>query len=1010
MEIKSNEVKQVQELFVTRFQPVIHEFFMSRSTNYLSLLDKLEKSFIILQGSLNNAKDLPEKVELHRAFKTELLQLLDNCEVNADVPAIKDFFETYEEAVQTETADLKAVVIVKESAPAYELRLWANPLTTLRKAVFNIGRFATIQFKTFVNMFRRTLKLKPLELTLRRRRRILFRSMARQYVLQILPDMAGAMLNRMREEQSRGLIQLWQQDGMMDDEFQQVFLRKKEVAEANEHLSSVELLKQVKADYLSLLDQLIIRTKEESSPVFMQLDEAFSQSDTLDLHYKSFGTRQLQKQKGHILKKMLDDRQSWDNTHSALIDDWSVDVEITLLYYSVYDEFNYLQDQMAAYVSKNLSSSFKKIKSYITKMQQDIKAAANSKTALQSLMATERKMVASQLIDKMLTTTIESLNACFVDDFDTLLNDTLELVEKVSDHRAFISNMNYLKGAQTRDLKYISPRDLLHFEALPLFTDKVKKIARRTDSLLEKARVNLLGLGTVCDFSLESAQVMLEQKEGGSTEAAEAAIDGLDRALAHLNKATNIIGVIQEGVARELSEAVNKFDDDIQKLKKTENIMELNLKIAQIQAMERTRAYKAKLIGLVKELIPLLKKSFQQSRKWVNEQVHALKVRFGLPDERKFVSYELSEFLEMSQQSLQKLPFVYQRLFQLNPTDEERFFVNRTNELALLHKSLSNWEKDRYITVALIAEKGSGSTSLINFFLRKSEITIPIVRRTLNEKIYLKEQYYQLFSSLFETDEFHSNEEIIAYINAMDSSRVVILENLQHMFLKQVNGFDVINMYFELLANTMKKVLWIGAYTTHSWNYLDRTTHISNYFTDEIYLNPMSREMLEEITYKRNRLSGFQIVYEAESADLNQKKFQKMDEYEQQDYLRKKYFTQLRQLSSGNISLAQLYWLQSTRLANDEEIRISAANQFDFSFLSLLSNDELFAMQALVIHDGLCLEQFSQVMGKPISASRNLLIPMLEKGLLIKPHLKYTINPIIFRPVVNYLLSRNFIN
>jgi hypothetical protein len=35
---------------------------------------------------------------------------------------------------------------------------------------------------------------------------------------------------------------------------------------------------------------------------------------------------------------------------------------------------------------------------------------------------------------------------------------------------------------------------------------------------------------------------------------------------------------------------------------------------------------------------------------------------------------------------------------------------------------------------------------------------------------------------------------------------------------------------------------------------------------------------------------------------------------------------------------------------------------------------------------------------------------MLEKGLLIRPKLKYNINPIIFKPVANYLASRNFIN
>lgn len=115
-------------------------------------------------------------------------------------------------------------------------------------------------------------------------------------------------------------------------------------------------------------------------------------------------------------------------------------------------------------------------------------------------------------------------------------------------------------------------------------------------------------------------------------------------------------------------------------------------------------------------------------------------------------------------------------------------------------------------------------------------------------------------------------------------------------------------------------------------------------------------------------------------------------------------------MSSGNISLAQLYWLQSTQLASDDEIHLSPISEFDFSFVKNLSNDDLFTMQALIIHDGLELDDFAKVMGKSISFARNILTPMLEKGLLIRPKNKYNINPIIFRPVANYLASRNFVN
>jgi hypothetical protein len=172
----------------------------------------------------------------------------------------------------------------------------------------------------------------------------------------------------------------------------------------------------------------------------------------------------------------------------------------------------------------------------------------------------------------------------------------------------------------------------------------------------------------------------------------------------------------------------------------------------------------------------------------------------------------------------------------------------------------------------------------------------------------------------------------------------------------------------------------------------------------------MDMETVQEIIYKRNRLSGFQIIFKPDTFDLKNKKYQKLNESEKQKFLRRKFFSTFHQISSGNISLAQLYWLQSTQLANDEEIHISPIRELDFSFVKNLSSDELFTMQAMIIHDGLDLDDFALVMGKPVSASRNLLTPMLEKGLLIKPNNKYNINPIIFKSVANYLVSRNFVN
>ncbi|MDA3946952.1 MAG: hypothetical protein PF439_09780 [Helicobacteraceae bacterium] len=89
---------------------------------------------------------------------------------------------------------------------------------------------------------------------------------------------------------------------------------------------------------------------------------------------------------------------------------------------------------------------------------------------------------------------------------------------------------------------------------------------------------------------------------------------------------------------------------------------------------------------------------------------------------------------------------------------------------------------------------------------------------------------------------------------------------------------------------------------------------------------------------------------------------------------------------------------------------IKEIDDFDYSFIKNLSSEALFTMQALILHDGLTINDFAVVMHESITESRKILMPMLERGLLIQPHEKYNINPAIYKPVYDYLSSKNFIH
>ncbi|MDD3475315.1 MAG: hypothetical protein PHI38_00450 [Sulfurimonas sp.] len=393
---------------------------------------------------------------------------------------------------------------------------------------------------------------------------------------------------------------------------------------------------------------------------------------------------------------------------------------------------------------------------------------------------------------------------------------------------------------------------------------------------------------------------------------------------------------------------------------------------------------------------------------YIKNKISELKKAAGIVDEKEPISFKISEFMQDVSFSLEALPKEYRNLYELKPADEN-FFINRKAEIQKLELSYENWQKERFVSCAIVGEKGSGVSSVLDAFLRKIPET-QLIRTELNEKIHTNNKYFALFNALLNTENIYSNKELIELLNSSKESKIIILENLHHMFLKKVDGFDSMEMLFELISYTSKKILWIGTFTPRTWNYLDKTISISNYFTSEVIMQPLSEESIKDIIFKRLEHKSSKIEFTPNEQTLLSKTFQNLDPDEQQLYLKEKFFKLLYKLSNSNISLALLYWIRAISTEQENSLKIKEIDDLDYSFIKSLSSESLFTLQALILHDGLSMSDFALVTHESLPQSRKIVMPMLEKGLLIQPDDKYTINPAIYKPVHDYLSSKNFIH
>ncbi len=1006
-DFSNDEIKQLWDDFNSISQEELFQNFNVHISELHAILNTYAEYYRSLHQSKtegkNNFASLSE-------FKQATLKLLIKSQEKI---LDRDFKKTSQSYLSKINAlELKKTLIRKEKFTPYTYNKKDKLPLLFKKLSINTKFKLKVRRRKLFNIFRRIFKLNLLGLDTFQRRKIPYKNMVNHYFAIQLPKSLSNNFHEIMQVKSLVLLDIWRFDKDFETEIQnQLLENQSDQILLNPNSKSIEELIEKQDQRLKdLSNGLKNAIALANSEHFEMLDQALLCVDSPELSRKRFHANEVKSEQNQIFTDIDLENQKWNNTHTTLIDDWSLDLEIAQLYFTVLDDYTNLHSKISQFIDEHLSLNIEQLNEFITSSSKRIQDNAATTKELILALNEERTNIKNEFIDKILAKTIKKLSGSINQDLEKFKTRTIKLINNVSDKRSFIKSKNYERGIRSSEINWLSPRELLNFEALPHFEVSIKEIKLFIDDNMKKARFKLLALGTVSDFSLESAQIMLQKKKGALKSTVQVAEEGLSRALIHLDEATELMDEIKKEPQEQLRQTITTFHTEIQKLKNIDTILELNLQIVKIKAIERSKKLRKDSISWILNIIPktiaFLKKHLTGTTGYIAE----IKKHLGIHVEKVQISHELPEFIRQTELALKKLPFVYQRLYQLTPTDEDRFFVSRQAELESLEKAFSDWNKDRFVTTALISEKGNGATSLIKIFLNKIETEIPVIHLSADRKIYNKEAYLAFFAETLEVDKFESNEEIIDFLNNRPESLILILESLHHFFIKKVKGFKCQKMLFELVSRTSKKVFWIGTYTIHSWEYLKKTVDVSEQFTREVHLQKFDGETLDEVIFKRNNLSGYKIIFEPSRESRNSKSFHKMDENEKQVFLRKQFFIELNQMSNGNVSLAQLYWLRSTCSVSDDTIKIGSLREIDVSFVKDLPGEHLFAMHTILIHDGLKLEDYASSFNIPEYMGRNILIPMLEKGLLIRPKEKFNINPIIFRQVVSLLKSHNFIN
>lgn len=728
---------------------------------------------------------------------------------------------------------------------------------------------------------------------------------------------------------------------------------------------------------------------------------------TFEFRNKQLKAKYLDKKSRKTIQQWQSDAEGWGNTFYAIFDDWKSDLEIYMLRNKILTETYRLgkmqQSEDYTFIPdlNSLNHVFDEARIHLKEPDENLRKS----------FVEVRYLINKEIGKKLIPSITEKLGSKNMTGLISKLeNDIEESLGILSESHVIVKAENYQRPLKSSELDTISVTDLTSFEMLPRLKNALNNTRNTLFAGLAEINEQIQDLDNIAVFALETAISNIENQQSENVESLKIAMDGIERA-------TMKTGQVGEGISKlyhksygDILGSILEFCDKLKGYTDNENILDLKVRIVKSIAIERSKSLRREIADRIlltfKQIWQQLTTMTVSSRDWI---LRSRKL-FLLTAPTPVLSREVSDFLAYSNKKIEGLPVLYKNLYKIHPVKDTSLFVGREQELERLNKAYNNWLEGNYAATVLIGEKWGGSTSLISNFIATAPLKFSLKRIILNDRILDGETMIHAISKEIGAGEILDLDDLIHYLNGLPSKKIIILEDIQKLFLRKVNGFRSLMMLFKLINYTNRNIFWLASCTVYAWNYLKNAISIHDYFSHIIEMKKLSEQEIIEIIKRRNRISGLNIIFEPDPNNKNiRKKMKALSEEEQQTVLQKIYFDDLSDFSESNISLALIFWLLSTREISESSLLIGAFEKPDLSFIKVIGMDRVMTLLALILHDGLNEKEIADVNNITLEQSRMTILMLLEDGVIYREHEQYLVSPLIYRNVIKLLKSKNLL-
>ncbi len=347
----------------------------------------------------------------------------------------------------------------------------------------------------------------------------------------------------------------------------------------------------------------------------------------------------------------------------------------------------------------------------------------------------------------------------------------------------------------------------------------------------------------------------------------------------------------------------------------------------------------------------------------------------------------------------------YRQLFSLDPIDGEAVLVGRERELNAIIEAHDLWRGGRPVSIGITGQRGSGKTSLINRAIGRSFSDLEVVRGAFDERITSEVQLRAFLSRLIGIDDSSQLETSLAA-----QRRVIVLEDLERAFLRQVGHYAAVRALQRLIA-AGSATLWILVINKVAFRFLDSAVGLGHSFSHRINAGRVDSTVLREAILHRHDLSGRPLEF---SSPVSKYKgpawFGAMDSVNARP--ENKFFEELAIESAGVFRAAFAIWLGHVDAVNPDSVVIRPlVSQKVSEVAGHLDSDNLFALMALMQHGSLTAEEHATIFQQRLTSSQAQLDELLAREIVQPDPARpgFRVRPEALRIVQESLYHRNML-